>query len=352
MENAENTISEYRSRQPIYHALSTRLQQLMSDIIRNNNIDFHIVETRAKTVSSFSEKIQRKGKKYTDPINEINDLCGCRVILYYIDDIEKVKSLLSREFSILEVETSHQPSELDADRFGYLSLHLIATIGENRENLDEWKTFKGLKFEVQIRTVIQHAWSAVSHAMQYKQEMSVPSQLRRRLHRIAGLFELADEEFLSIRTRKEELSIETQELIDEGKENIPLSITSIDKLVANWKGFKSAEKEAISSGFTSGEDDNDVSFVVDIHDLAVKSGIKYIHEISDIIDTEYNKSLFSNLSKIYNSPGTASPEFLAFAIFASKNVECLEINDMEKNGWSEDLAEEFIEAIRKSPPPT
>ncbi|MBC7752368.1 MAG: hypothetical protein H7Z73_11760 [Candidatus Saccharibacteria bacterium] len=48
-------------------------------------LDFHLLESRTKDVTSFREKVARSSKAYGDPLSEINDLCGLRVIAYYQD---------------------------------------------------------------------------------------------------------------------------------------------------------------------------------------------------------------------------------------------------------------------------
>jgi putative GTP pyrophosphokinase len=198
-EDMRSVVEKYRSLRPLYEGFALKLAPLIRDILEVHNIKYQVVESRAKDIPSFEEKISRPGKSYGDPLKDLTDLCGCRVIVYYQDDVDRVAEAVKAEFLISEENLSRQPQLLAVDRFGYLSAHYIVSIGKMRMDLTEWKPYTGLVAEIQVRTVIQHAWSAVSHALQYKQEAAIPSKLQRRLHRIAGLFELADEEFVGLR---------------------------------------------------------------------------------------------------------------------------------------------------------
>ena len=82
--------------------------------------------------------------------------------------------------------------------------------------------------EVQIRTVLQHAWASVSHKLQYKRESEIPAALRRRLTRLAGLFELADDEFLALRLADSEVREKIELDVHEQRDAIPLDLVSIE----------------------------------------------------------------------------------------------------------------------------
>jgi putative GTP pyrophosphokinase len=303
-----------------------------------------VVEQRAKTVESFSEKLDRPGKSYSDPMKDIPDLCGCRIIVFYIDDIEKISSLIKNEFHIVEEELSHQPNELDADRFGYLSVHYVIKLKRDRYDLSEWKSSKNLHAEIQIRTVIQHAWSAVSHALQYKKEASIPSKLSRRLNRIAGLFELADEEFLGIREQRSALERDVAEKIADGDSEIPLNSTTIEQAIKSWPLLKEATDKAVAAGFHPPEDDAAGNMIVDIYDLCRKSGIKNVSQmISEI--TPPNYTIYNNIE---SRKWYANSDFLVFLQLLIKYPKLLDRDDFIRNDWDTDISDELVESARKS----
>jgi putative GTP pyrophosphokinase len=89
--------------------------------------------------------------------------------------------------------------ETTEDTFGYKGFHLDMKINDARKSLPEYSRFLALRYEVQVRTIIQDAWSVLDHKIKYKK--SIPANLKRRINTLAALFELADHEFLSIRDK-------------------------------------------------------------------------------------------------------------------------------------------------------
>lgn len=191
----EIAVKTYASKHRLYDVFSLNLKGLVRDLIKRAQIEFHDVECRAKSLESFRKKIERPDKAYADPLREVSDLAGVRVILYYEEDVRKVCRLIEREFVIEKSQSVDKAKSLAEDQFGYRAVHYVITLSKSRQILDGWKDYKGLKAEFQVRTVLQHAWAAFSHKLEYKTDRHIPKQERRRLVRLAGLLELADDEF-------------------------------------------------------------------------------------------------------------------------------------------------------------
>jgi putative GTP pyrophosphokinase len=355
---SEAQVEAYRAKLPLYESLRLRAVELISDILRNEKIDFHIVESRTKTIDSFREKISRNGKNYKDPLNELDDLCGCRIITYYQDDCEKVASILKNEFLLEEEQLSHQPQSLDADRFGYISAHYIVRISADRLKLTEWKAYTGLKIEIQVRTVVQHAWSAVSHAVQYKEETQIPSKLQRRLYRIAGLFELADEEFIGIRDQRRALKEEAAVAISTGATEIPLTSASILEFSLNWLGAAKALEVAKGIGFVVDEYDEGDSLIPDIYKYATRFNIKTIADLESSLEKDYEK-FFKNAFDAYNnlaaedpegsqSGWAISPDFAVLLLLFAGNRDRFNVQDLLDDGWGEINARAVAQGIDAS----
>ena len=81
-DDMQSVVERYRSLRPLYEGFALKLAALIRDVLEANNIKYQIVESRAKDVSSFEEKISGPGKSYGHPLKDISDLCGCRVIVY------------------------------------------------------------------------------------------------------------------------------------------------------------------------------------------------------------------------------------------------------------------------------
>ncbi|GAB5404291.1 MAG: GTP pyrophosphokinase family protein [Aureliella sp.] len=228
-ETASEFVDKYKRLEPLYQQYAARLDSLVVDLLKQRGIPVHATEYRSKSIESFKEKIGRPGKRYVNPLVELTDLAGNRVILYYQEDVDKVCDILRAEFAVDEPSSGKTSSQLTPDQFGYNSVHLIVGLGKKRRHLPEWHPFTELLAEIQVRTVLQHAWSAVSHSMQYKRESDIPTALRRRLNRLSGLFELADDEFSAIRIQRQELTKRLSKQLDEDDLSAELNRISISE---------------------------------------------------------------------------------------------------------------------------
>jgi putative GTP pyrophosphokinase len=177
--------------------LTDALERLIRQVLAQAAIDVSQLEARTKAVDSFSEKIVRKAEKYREPLSEVTDLVGLRVILYYPDDVRAVGALIENEFDVDWGRSFRQDPDAEPDRFGYRSDHYVVRLTQQRCALPEWKRFDGYCAEIQVRTVMQHAWAAVDHKIRYKAP-GLPAGLQRRLYRLSALLELADGQFASL----------------------------------------------------------------------------------------------------------------------------------------------------------
>lgn len=154
------------------------------------------VKDREESIQKFSRKYQKQCEEskteYTIK-DYISDLIGIRIICHYESDIPHIKQIVSDNFIILEETNKSSSIETHEDTFGYKGLHLDVKLKDDRTRLPEYRRIAELQFEVQIRTIIQDAWSVLDHKIKYKK--TVPHQIKRRINRLAALFELADQEF-------------------------------------------------------------------------------------------------------------------------------------------------------------
>lgn len=189
-------VQQYDLKRDKYESSLELVEQLLVGLMRINNINYHSISGRLKTRESLEGKIIRKSEKYSD-LDEITDVIGLRIITYTEDVIDNVRSLIEREFKI-DMEHSIDKREKEPNEFGYSSLHLIVTLSNERGGLTEYKELVNIKFEIQVRTILQHAWAEIEHDIGYKSKTGIPSQLKRSFSRIASLLELADIEFVKI----------------------------------------------------------------------------------------------------------------------------------------------------------
>jgi len=162
-----------------------------------------IVQTRPKSISSFAEKIVRKWPKYQDPLNQLTDLCGGRIITHTQSQVKDICKLIEENFLIdwdnsVDVKQRLKPSE-----FGYLSVHYIIQFKpgdflEKEYGIMIPEEVFGLKAEIQVRTILEHAWANLYHEWVYKNEFEVPKKMQREMAGIAARLEAADNSFSGV----------------------------------------------------------------------------------------------------------------------------------------------------------
>jgi len=178
---------------------------LVTTLLDDAGINYLSVTGRTKSVASFAAKAARTHEGvplYAHPLEEITDLVGVRVITYLHSDVTAVATLLTDQFEVLDDRDLGQETASEG-RFGYASRHLLVAADDGRPPTPAYDALEGRAAQVQVRTVLQHAWAEFEHAIRYKgtiPEEHVPD-LDRRFTLAAGLLELADREFSTIRDR-------------------------------------------------------------------------------------------------------------------------------------------------------
>jgi predicted RNase H-like nuclease/ppGpp synthetase/RelA/SpoT-type nucleotidyltranferase len=198
-------VRAYAARYPALRETSELFVALVTTILDDAGINYLSVDGRAKSVASFAAKAARTVDGvpvYTDPLREISDQIGLRVITYVHSDVAAVAELLDDQVVVLDDRDLGQETASEG-RFGYASRHLLISLDSARESQPAYEPLRGYRAQVQIRTVLQHAWAEFEHDIRYKGEIPaehVPD-FDRRFTLAAGLLELADREFSTIRDR-------------------------------------------------------------------------------------------------------------------------------------------------------
>ncbi|WP_273734422.1 bifunctional ribonuclease/(p)ppGpp synthase [Mycolicibacterium septicum] len=188
-------VAEYAARRPDLVAATEQYLKLVTSLLDEAGINYLSITARTKSVDSFAMKANRRAADgtpmYTDPLVEITDQVGLRVITYLREDVDAVANLLAEEMRLLDdqdmgLQTARQ------GRWGYASRHLLFGV--------EGEQYPA---SIQVRTVLQHAWAEFEHDVRYKGSIPAEhvSELDRRFTLAAGLLELADREFTEIRER-------------------------------------------------------------------------------------------------------------------------------------------------------
>ncbi len=204
-------VRRFIEQRPDYECLCTEVQYVLQKRLGAKGIEVSAVTSRAKTLESFMEKVQRK--EYADPFSGITDFAGVRVVCLYAPDTRLIDEVIQEEFDVVEKVDSL--NERDSDRFGYGAIQYVVKLGKVMSGA-RYEDLRHLVCEVQVRTVLQDAWAIVAHHLTYKRESEVPKALQRKLNGLVGLFETADNQFDQIRREREEYVSEMRESSSSG----------------------------------------------------------------------------------------------------------------------------------------
>ena len=213
--HAEELLQQYRSYLPVYSKMAEVIPEKLKGFFDEAGFLTAAVEHRVKTESSLSGKLKLKGSKYAS-IFDITDIVGIRVITFYIDDVDKVASVLERLFEIDWENSIDKRKAHEIDSFGYLSLHYICRVPESAYHDPEHPELNKIRFEVQMRTLLQHAWANMNHDTGYKSGVEIPKVYLRNMSRLAGMLELCDDEFSRIRRELADYRRNVQQLVASG----------------------------------------------------------------------------------------------------------------------------------------
>lgn len=225
----EQILKQYDGMKLIYLEYENKIRDLISTLIKENKTPIHGIESRVKDRESLSKKIDKKDDKYKG-LDEITDTLGLRIITYFEDDVDLIADILKKEF-ILDEANSTDKRNKNPDSFGYLSLHFVLRLKEPRASLPEYSRFNEINFEIQIRSILQHAWAEIEHDLGYKSKNEIPKDIRRDFSRIASLLELADKEFIRIKSFLKDYSIDTERKIKEDDLNLPIDKVTLQKFL-------------------------------------------------------------------------------------------------------------------------
>ena len=210
--HGELLLKQFRELRPSLQQLAEEATALLRQALREQGVYVTAVEHRVKTEKSLTGKLELKGAKYKS-IDDITDLVGLRVITFYTDEVDKVAVIAKSLFDIDWQESVDKRKLHELDAFGYNSLHYICRLRTG-----------GPRFELQMRTALQHVWSTIEHDTGYKGDVKIPREYKRQFSRLAGMLELIDEEFSRLRMVLTDYRRQTLALVKSGKlDDVPLS---------------------------------------------------------------------------------------------------------------------------------
>lgn len=336
----EAILSEYESNEELYKYTATRISQIIESLLSKENIKVATITNRVKSSDSLADKIIRKEGKYKK-ISDITDIVGIRIIAYYADDVDRIANLLESEFDIDWDNSIDRRKTLEPNTFGYLSLHYVVQLNEKRRILPEYSKIEGTKAEIQIRSILQHAWAEMEHDTGYKTQIEVPKEVIRDFSRLAGLLEIADKEFMEIRDKINAYRSEVEKKIQINNNNnnddeIKLDIVSLEVLLKTDKEFMDFNRKFESC--TGIRIDTNMGIISSTMSLLVWHNIYTVKELREMLrqDGELALRLGENCLKNKNYDNLSCSVGVFYLCYARL------IHNYPKEQWIEYLEDNAI----------
>lgn len=156
---------EYRKEQSLYREFSERIAGIVRAALEDAGIKAYSISFREKDVEKLREKLHRKeaeGKPYAS-LRDVEDLAGIRVVAYLESQKEEMTGLIYGAF-----ESARPRVEPKYDPEGYRGTHFVLSLDDERLKMTEYRRYKGLKCEIQVASILYHAWSEIEHDVIYK----------------------------------------------------------------------------------------------------------------------------------------------------------------------------------------
>lgn len=318
MEDKSKTIlNDFLSKRTTLQQFGESMNSLLNILLHNSKISIHSIHFRVKEESSLKEKIEKKNKY--ESISDITDIIGLRVITYYSSDTDKVEEIIKSEFSVDVKNTIDKRKTHEPDRFGYMSLHYVVSLNKKRLSLPEYENFKGMKFEIQIRTILQHTWAEIEHDLGYKSKTSVPTHIRRKFSMLSGTLELIDGAFIDIKeslsdyvekVRHQLENADNPDIATNNEQEITVGESDINDILVKKFVLESKVMDSLYSGYLSQKSEDDLENLATLYPDRAKSDqevsfstivevlrILDVKNISELIKLAQNISTDTNILK-------------------------------------------------------
>ena len=273
-------LAEFDSRRDVHAAFCEKTQNLVEEFLRDANIRYQSVQARVKTRDKLREKYADPKKNYKQ-LDDITDQVAIRVITYYEDEVDRVAEIIKREFEV--DPRSVDKRETEPEKFGYYALNYICKYSTARACQVEYKKFASVYCEIQITSILRHAWSEIEHPW-YDLKDAFPDNIKRRFARMAALLEIAESEFLSLRQLQSDYMQSVAVQVETGVPDITIDAVSMRSFIEQESLVRELDKSlglAIGVGFAATLPDRVVESRAD---AAKAAGMTKLQQVRDYLE--------------------------------------------------------------------
>lgn len=344
-------VSAYQAALPRYERQREAAVTLLGDVLAQAGLKIHHLTGRVKRPASLADKLRRKPGRYQQ-LDDLTDLVGVRVITYFESDVAVVSRLLEEHFEVDWAHSVDKGKVHDPDRFGYMGVHYVLRARRSAGGHPD------LRFEVQIRSILQHAWAEIEHDLGYKNREAVPREVRRRFNRLSGLLEIADEEFMALHRLSRDYAANLPARVLDNPDSVYIDAQSIGHLlgVAPVQGLDAAVAAALGVPLLVGWPDPDrpqrlarLLHYVGVHSVGLLH--KELRRHGDDI-VRFAALLLPRLRDVWLPAGGARPgvsvvHYALLQVCAAPNLKPADVASLIDMS-APDRTEGFVQAVREA----
>jgi GTP pyrophosphokinase len=228
----------YDKNSQLYNDLRVAVEDIIKEILEKEGLekgkDYALLDSRLKNYRSFIKKMYEEDEKreriYSHP-SQLTDIAGIRVVGHILSNVDTLCLLIERFFNIDNNKTVRPSDRLGENQVGYRSINYIAKLnGHTFIKNPQYEKFKGLYFEIQVKTLLDFAWQEIEHDRAYKTSAQFPkkSQIKRKFNLLSGLLEIADDHFEVLSQKVEKYDKKLMSKIEKGElEDLEISSRSL-----------------------------------------------------------------------------------------------------------------------------
>ena len=280
----EQILREYDEQVADYLTLQDIVKAELEKMLETNQVHVFPPSFRIKTRDSLKGKLLRKPEKYSH-LTDLTDILGFRIICYFPDQVDECARLIERLFVIDYENSVDKRKLLDPTSFGYLSLHYICSL---KPDIAWPEELTHLRFEIQLRTVLQHTWAEIEHDLGYKTEIGIPVSLRREFSRAAALLEVADNMFSSL---KEYISSYTagvrERVASDTAADIPLDLITLSEYISHAEAMRVLLAEMTALSGASVREVSPENYLLRLQFL----GVRTLGDLTELLNREHDHAL-------------------------------------------------------------
>jgi len=337
----EDVLAEFDRRQEMLAALCAKTKSLIEASLQDANIRYQSVQARVKTRKKLKEKYLDPSKNYRQ-LEDITDLAGLRIITYYENDVDRVAEVIKREFD-LDAKNSVDKRDTEPDRFGYSALNYVCRHLQKRTSDVEYKRFAGSCCEIQITSILSHASSEMEHEW-YDLKDAYPNEIKRKFSRLAALLELAESEFLGIRTSRTQFERSVAVRVEARVPNLPADAVSLRSFIEQEPIVAELDKSLAQIMGASLRENLPDSVVEERARAATLAGMAKLQDVRDSL-AKYRTALPEFVRRCYGELWPKPPQ----GFEASKGISIFHLGLMLVGAKGADATTEYLKRFRLNP---